>query len=46
MAKSKRFPAKPEKPGPKPDTLKLNGNWKDALKKSLEKKKPVDGWPK
>jgi hypothetical protein len=33
-------------PGPKPDVLKLRGNWKDAIKKSLEKKKPVTGWPK
>jgi len=33
-------------PGPKPDVLKLLGNWKDAIKKSLEKKKPAEGWPK
>ena len=33
-------------PGPKPDVLKLNGNWKDAVKKSLQKKKPAEGWPK
>jgi hypothetical protein len=26
--------------------LKLLGNWKDAIKKSLEKKKPAEGWPK
>ena len=32
-------------PGPKPDVLKLFGNWKDAIKKSLEKKKPAEGWP-
>ncbi len=38
-------PAKP-KPGPKPDTLKVEGNWEDAMKKSLEKKKPAAGWPK
>jgi hypothetical protein len=33
-------------PGPKPEVLKLEGNWKDAIKKSLEKKKPAEGWPK
>jgi hypothetical protein len=40
--------AKPEKraPGPKPETLKIKGDWKAALKRSLAKKKPADGWPK
>ncbi len=32
--------------GPKPDLLKIDGNWKDAVKKSLAKKKPATGWPK
>jgi hypothetical protein len=32
--------------GPKPDTLKIEGKWQDAVKKSLTKKKPVQGWPK
>lgn len=32
--------------GPKPDLLKLAGNWEDAVKKSLAKKKPLGGWPK
>jgi hypothetical protein len=36
---------KPAKRGPKPDVLKLEGNWKDAVKKSLSKKKPPEGWP-
>lgn len=36
----------PEKRGPKADLLKIDGDWKDAVKKSLEKKKPVTGWPK
>jgi hypothetical protein len=34
------------RPGPKPDTLKLRGNWRDAVKRSLRKKKPPEGWPK
>jgi hypothetical protein len=33
-------------PGPKPDILKIDGDWRDAVKKSLEKKKPATGWPK
>jgi hypothetical protein len=33
-------------PGPKADRLKLKGNWKDLVKKSLSKKKPPEGWPK
>jgi len=39
--------AKPKaKSGPKPDLLKIDGDWQDAVKKSLEKKKPAEGWPK
>jgi hypothetical protein len=37
---------KKDTPGPKPDMLKIEGNWKDAVKKSLAKKKPAQGWPK
>jgi len=45
--KKKPAPAKPKaKPGPKPDVLKLRGNWQDAVRKSLQKKKPPEGWPK
>jgi hypothetical protein len=32
--------------GPKPDLLKLDGKWQDAVKKSFKKTKPVGGWPK
>jgi hypothetical protein len=34
-----------KKPGPDPDHLKLEGDWEDAVKKALEKKRPKDGWP-
>lgn len=35
------------KPGPTPDTLKIEGvAWEDAVKKSLGKPKPAGGWPK
>jgi hypothetical protein len=26
--------------------IKIEGKWQDALKKSLTKKKPAEGWPK
>jgi len=32
--------------GPKADRLKLKGDWKTLVKKSLSKKKPAEGWPK
>lgn len=34
------------KRGPKPDALTIEGNWQDAMKRSLQKKKPAEGWPK
>jgi hypothetical protein len=37
---------KPVPRGPKPEILKLEGNWKDAVKQSLAKNKPAEGWPK
>jgi hypothetical protein len=32
--------------GPKPEVLKIEGNWKDAMRKLISKKRPVGGWPK
>lgn len=29
-----------KKPGPKPERLKLEGDWKDAIKKALKKTLP------
>jgi hypothetical protein len=35
------------KTGPKPELYKIEGmGWEDAVKKSLQKKKPTGGWPK
>jgi len=34
------------KTGPKPDVLKLRGKWQNAVRQSLGKKKPHEGWPK
>lgn len=45
MSKSKNL-KKRKNPGPKPEILKITDNWRDTVKKSLEVKKPVDGWPK
>lgn len=46
MATKGKRSSKQATPGPKPDVLKIKGNWKDAVKKSLAKKKPASGWPK
>jgi hypothetical protein len=32
--------------GPKAKLLKIDGDWEEAIKKSLKKKKPAKGWPK
>lgn len=44
--KRKRISKKRATPGPKAEVLKVEGNWREAVKKSLLKKKPKDGWPK
>jgi hypothetical protein len=47
MKESKPRPKKkPAKPAPKEDRVKIEGDWKDAIKKPLAKKKPAEGWPK
>jgi hypothetical protein len=49
MKTAKKKPMRgPDSParGPEPDRLKLNGNWQSAIKKSFQKKRPVNGWPK
>lgn len=42
--KSKIKSRKP--PGPEPETLRIEGDWKDAMRKLISKKRPVGGWPK
>ena len=34
-----------QKPGPKPDRVKIDENWEDAVKKALDKPRPKEGWP-
>ena len=36
---------KKRSPGPKPEHLKLEGDWEDAVKKAIHKEKPKEGWP-
>jgi hypothetical protein len=43
--------AKPQrnikKSGPPPETLVITGiDWKEAVKRSFQKEKPLKGWPK
>jgi len=48
MRKTSKRAAKtaPAKRGPKPERLKIEGDWRAAIKKSLAKRKPPEGWPK
>jgi len=41
LTKSKR-----RNPGPKPEVLVIEGDWKNAMRKLISKKRPVGGWPK
>jgi hypothetical protein len=36
----------PKPRGPKPEVLKIEGDWKDAMRKLISKKRPEAGWPK
>jgi len=47
MTKTNNTRKKRDAPGPKPEVLKITGiKWQDAVKQSLQKKKPPNGWPK
>jgi hypothetical protein len=37
---------KKKKPGPKPKAVEIDGDWREAMKKALKKKRPKEGWPK
>lgn len=32
--------------GPKPERVKIDEDWEDAIDKALRKEKPPEGWPK
>jgi hypothetical protein len=34
------------KPGPEPGRLKIEGDWEEAMKRALGKKRPPEGWPR
>jgi hypothetical protein len=38
--------ARQKKRGPEAETLRLNGDWRELIKKSFQKKRPANGWPK
>jgi len=46
MVKERTSSKRTSKPGPKPQLLKIKGNWERAVTKSFKKKKPPEGWPK
>ncbi|MCA9309842.1 MAG: hypothetical protein KDA21_01470 [Phycisphaerales bacterium] len=33
-------------PGPKPDRLRIDGDWEDAIADAMKKPKPPGGWPR
>ena len=33
-------------PGPEPERLKIEGDWEEAMKRALGKKRPSEGWPR
>jgi hypothetical protein len=37
--------AKKAKPGPAPERLQISGNYKAAVRKSLQVERPPEGWP-
>jgi hypothetical protein len=37
--------SKKKQPGPDPERLKIEGDWEDAVKKAMGKKRPKEGWP-
>ena len=41
---AKKMPEK-QKPGPKAETVAVDGDWKDALRKAISVERPEEGWP-
>lgn len=36
----------PKRTGPEPDRVKIEGDWEEAVKRALGKKRPPEGWPR
>jgi len=34
-----------DKSGPKPERVKIDMNWEDAVGEAMKKPRPKDGWP-
>jgi hypothetical protein len=46
MPTPKRSDADDCRPGPKPETFKVEGmDWEEAMKPALQVKRPPEGWP-
>ena len=45
MKKQHPEPTQQSRPGPKPETVKVKGDWEAAVEKALNKPRPKDGWP-
>jgi len=45
---TKKISTKPEKEktGPKPDRVKIDKDWEEAMGDALKKERPAEGWPK
>lgn len=39
------MPKKKSRPGPNPDQLAIEGDWREAVKKALGVERPPEGWP-
>jgi hypothetical protein len=46
VAKTPKSAKSKAKTGPKPEVLKLEGDWQDNIRKSFQTVKPAKGWPK
>ena len=40
------MPPQEKSRGPKPERIKIDEDWEDAVEKALRKEKPKEGWPK
>ncbi len=46
MAETDGYKGERQKPGPKPETFKVEGmDWEEAMKRALQVKRPPEGWP-
>jgi len=46
MKKKSNMKPRKAKSGPKPERLRIDGDWKSAVATALRKPKPPEGWPK